>query len=80
VYYVLAETGISAGTGCQPIGPSMTACRVTQGLKRYDIATGGGDDRVELTGATSGGSPGHAQAREEALTRAAALARASGGA
>ena len=56
VYYLLAETGISAGTGCQPIGLNMAACRVTQGLKRYDIATGSGDDRVELTGATSGGS------------------------
>jgi Ca2+-binding RTX toxin-like protein len=56
VYYVLAETGISAGSGCQPIGSNMAACRVTQGPKRYDIATGSGDDRVELTGATSGGS------------------------
>ena len=55
-YYVFAETGISAGTGCQQIGSNLAACRVTQGLKRYDIATGSGDDRVELTGATSGGS------------------------
>jgi Ca2+-binding RTX toxin-like protein len=54
-YYVLTEIGISAGTGCLQ-GSNMAACRVTQGLKRYDIATGSGDDRVELTGATSGGS------------------------
>jgi hypothetical protein len=55
-YYVFADTGISAATGCQQIGSNMAACRVAQGLKRYDIATGSGDDRVELTGATSGGS------------------------
>ena len=59
-YYLVTDNdGVTPGTGCIPIEESdgdLVACRVTPGLKRYEILTGGGDDRVMITGATAGGT------------------------
>jgi Ca2+-binding RTX toxin-like protein len=55
-YYLVSDTGgITPGTGCTAVSGTTTACLVSASLKRYDIATGGGDDRVDITGATAGG-------------------------
>ena len=57
-YYLVSESGITSGPGCVAAGSGMSACRVTSGLKRYDINTGGGNDTVSFdsSGSTSGGS------------------------
>ena len=63
-YYLLTDTdGITApdGQGCflVEIGDNDTdtaACPVSPGLKRYELSTGGGDDTVDISGPTAGGS------------------------
>ena len=71
-YYLLTDAdGITAGEGCflvdiQGNDTDTAACPVSPGLKRYDISTGGGDDRLAfdppdgiqgaMPGATSGGT------------------------
>jgi hypothetical protein len=57
-YYVYTDSGgITSGAGCVqvPNTSSMSACRVTAGLKRYEISTGDGDDRVTIAADTTGG-------------------------
>ncbi len=61
-YYLVSDSGITSGAGCVQVTSSMSACRVTEGLKPYDIATGSGDDTVTFDAAsatrgdTSGGT------------------------
>ncbi|MGZ8635323.1 MAG: calcium-binding protein, partial [Solirubrobacteraceae bacterium] len=55
-YYLLTDSGITSGSGCVQVNSTTSACRVTAGLKRYEITTGGGDDRVDITAATTGGT------------------------
>ncbi len=59
-YYIVSDNGgITSGPGCVPVKkvPTMSSCRVTAGLKRYEIDTGGGDDTVRFDG-ISGTIPG----------------------
>ena len=58
-YYIYTDSGgISSGPGCFKVGNSstMSACEVTAGLKRYEISSGDGDDRVTINADTAGGT------------------------
>ena len=58
-YYIYTDSGgITSGPGCFKVGNSttMSACQVTAGLKRYEISTAGGDDKVTISGDTAGGT------------------------
>ena len=56
-YYIYSDGGgITSGVGCIQIAGTMSACRVSAGLKRYEISTRGGNDRVTIYGETSGGT------------------------
>jgi hypothetical protein len=55
-YYLVTDAdGIRSGDGCDRVSSTTSACRVSAGLKAYAIATRGGADTVEITGATAGG-------------------------
>jgi Ca2+-binding RTX toxin-like protein len=62
-YYIVTDNGgITAGTDCVKTSDTTAACQVDPGLKRYDIATGSGDDTVgfnpgsSMRGDTAGGT------------------------
>src|SRR3954471_18317243 len=55
-YTVRDEGGISSGRGCVRMNRRTSKCEVSGGLKRYDISTGDGNDTVDVTGATAGGT------------------------
>jgi Ca2+-binding RTX toxin-like protein len=58
-YYIYTDSGgITSGAGCVqvPNTSTMSACAVTTGLKRYEISTGDGDDRVTISADTAGGT------------------------
>ncbi len=63
-YYLVTDSdGITPGSGCFRVrvrgnNTDTVACEVTAGLKRYEIATGGGDDRVGFDAVGSGTTPG----------------------
>src|SRR5829696_5609235 len=57
VFYLVRDAdGISSGDGCSRQSRRVSACQVSASLKSYEVATGAGDDRVEIAGATTGGS------------------------
>ena len=56
-YYLVSDNAqLTFGNGCARVSATLAACRVTAGLKRYDLRTGGGDDTLEIAGDTAGGS------------------------
>jgi len=56
-YYLVSDNaGLTFGSGCFRVSATIGACRVTAGLKRYELRTGGGDDVVEIAADTAGGS------------------------
>jgi len=71
-YLITDDAGLTAGTGCFKVSGPMAACRISAG-QRYELLTGGGDDRVEIVGDdTPGGSTDLGSGNDRFTGRAAA--------
>jgi hypothetical protein len=56
-YYLVSDNGgITGSSPCFSVTSTLAACRVSTATKRYDVRSGGGADRVTVSGPTAGGT------------------------